>query len=353
MLCIASFIVFLILGVFSTYYRSLAKKAWGCVGRRVTFRPCDTGFASDVKGKLFGKMMFTHPKMAKFLEKWVDVFAFFFVVVSLWSVISVGLTGLNLWVYDTCNPAQPASCSLSGEACAITSTKLSLSAALEQGRIGEYVADPFVTFIETVSRIPERLTDWKAEEYISSTATYYTAYNASKPIAVEVIDPSCTFCKKLFENIKQANFDSEYNLTYVVYPIPDSTTASGYKFPHSYMMASYLEALKTYGSSADDWKVLEKIFTGKDTDGVDFQTKFVSIYSTMEAEDTLQSMIRELGYNDDQILAIQTKASSTEVQELLLEQKRIVEDTLKTLKIPTIVFDGRRYDRVVDVNTLK
>ncbi len=56
MLCIASFIVFLILGVFSGYYRALAKKAWQCVGRRITFRPCDTSFADDVKGKLFGKM---------------------------------------------------------------------------------------------------------------------------------------------------------------------------------------------------------------------------------------------------------------------------------------------------------
>jgi hypothetical protein len=44
MFCIAAFIVFATLAIFSASFRPLAAKAWHCVLRRVTFRPCDISF---------------------------------------------------------------------------------------------------------------------------------------------------------------------------------------------------------------------------------------------------------------------------------------------------------------------
>jgi len=360
MLCIASFFVLTILGIFSASHRSLATKAWYCVARRITFKPCDINFSEEIKGKLFAKLIFTHPRLTKFLSKWIDAIAFVFVILTIWSLISVSLAGLNLWVYDTCNPVNAESCSLSGEACGIAQEELSLGQAIEQKKLGVYVTKPFTTFAETVSRIPDRLKSWEAKNYLAPNATYYFAFDPSKPTAVEAIDPGCKFCKKLFENIKTAQFENRYNLSYLVYPIADKSTASGYKFANSYLISSYIEALKIaprtlWGSEkiSPDWQLLEIIFTEKDTDGIDWQTKFNNILSAQEAETQLQKFLAKMKYAPDQIAQIAKISVSEEVKTALDAQRDIVENKLKTIKIPTIVFDGRRFDRVVDVQHLK
>jgi len=83
MFCIAAFIVFLFLGIFSVRYRKLAKKAWSCVARKITFRPCEIGFKEDAKNILIGKLILTKPKLAKFLDKWIELFAAIFVILSI------------------------------------------------------------------------------------------------------------------------------------------------------------------------------------------------------------------------------------------------------------------------------
>jgi hypothetical protein len=54
-----------------------------------------------------------------------------------------------------------------------------------------------------------------------STVPIITPEDPSKPYALEVIDPGCVFCAELFKNIKEADVESRYNLTYMAYPIPD------------------------------------------------------------------------------------------------------------------------------------
>ena len=44
MFCIVAFVVLGIMGIFSATNRGLAKEAFDCVLRRVTLRPCTTGF---------------------------------------------------------------------------------------------------------------------------------------------------------------------------------------------------------------------------------------------------------------------------------------------------------------------
>ncbi len=156
MLCIAAFIVFLVLGIFSAAYRKLAGRAWYCVLRRVTFRPCDINFKEEVKGKLLGKFVFSHPRVAKFLSKWIDWLAAIFVVLTVWSVIAVLLSGLNLMVYDTCNPRDAESCSLGGEACSIGTTEPGFIEALMQGNPHGWAFGHVVQFGETIARVPDR-----------------------------------------------------------------------------------------------------------------------------------------------------------------------------------------------------
>lgn len=351
MFCIAAFIIFAILGIFSASYRSLAKKAWKCTLRKMTFRPCDINFQEEAKARILGKLIITKPRLVKFLDRWIGTFASIFVILSIWSLIVVLNSGLNLLVYDTCNPNNAESCSLAGDACGIASGKPGFWLSVKEGQMLPWAKDGVLTFGETITMIPNRFKEWDPKEFISDSGSYYKPYDASKPVALEIIDPSCKFCAKLFGNIKDTGFTDRYNLAYLVYPIPDGKQANGYRFPHSRMIASYLEAVKRYpissGGTPADWQILERIFTGKDSDNIDYQIKFNTIYSTREAEDVIISWLKDIGYSEGELDRIQQAANSDEVRSSLADQKDIVENTIKTIKIPTIMFDGRRYDRAI------
>lgn len=351
MFCIAAFIIFAILGIFSASYRSLAKKAWKCVLRKMTFRPCDINFQEEVKARLLGRLIITKPRLAKFLDRWIGIFATVFVILSVWSLLVVLNSGLNLLVYDTCNPNNAESCSLAGEACGVTSGKPGFWVSLKEGQTFAWAKDSMFTLGETITMIPNRFKEWNPNEFIFDSNSYYKPYDSNKLVALEIIDPSCKFCAKLFGNIKNTGFADKYNLTYLVYPIPDAKHDNGYRFPHSKMMASYLEAVKRYPlTSADtpaDWQILEKMFTGKDSDNVDYQIKFNTMYTAKEAEDMIFSWLKGMGYSEEEISKIRQVAYSEDVKQSLVQQKEIVENQIKTIKIPTIMFDGRRYDRAV------
>jgi len=357
MFCIAAFIIFAILGIFSASYRSLAKKAWGCVLRRITFKPCDMNVQEEIKSRLVGKFIFTKPRLARFINRFAGAFAWAFVILSVWSLVIVINSGLNLFVYDTCNPDNPESCSLAGEGCGITSGKPGFILSLKEGQIFAWAKDEVLTFGETVSRIPNRLKTWNPEEFVSDSNTYYKPFDQNKPIALEIIDPSCKFCAKLFSNIKEADFADKYNLTYLVYPIPDNKQADGYRFSHSRLIATYLEAVKKYplkdSEVPADWQILEKIFNGIDDDNVAYQIKFNTVYTADEAENILIKWLAEMGYTEYQLNVIRQATRSDEVKMSLARQRSIVEDQVQTIKIPTIMFDGRRYDRAVESEKLK
>lgn len=337
MLCIAAFIIFSILGIFSASYRKLAKKGWYCVLRKITFRPCDINFSEELKGKLLGKLIFTHPKLANFLSRFANVFAFIFMILTIWSTLYVAQAGLNLYVYDTCNPQNVESCSLGGEACGI-----------DGGNPEEF------SFINTLKRLPDRWQTWRAEEYIAPTATYYQPFDQTKPIALEIIDPSCKFCMKLWDNLKQTRFIDHYNLTYIVYPI--ELWEEKYKFPYSYLIASYLEATKgvplTNGSIPGDWLLLEKVFTSKEG-AKPIQEVFNETEDQAMVQTKLKQYLAEIGYTVEQIEQIVELSQSNAVKESLKAQRKIVNEQIRTRKIPTIMFDGRRYDRVLQLEELQ
>ena len=351
MFCIAAFIIFAILGIFSASYRSLAKKAWKCVLRKMTFRPCDINFQEEAKARLLGRFIVTKPRLAKFLDRWIGVFASVFVILSVWSLLVVLNSGLNLLVYDTCNPNNAESCSLAGEACGVTSGKPGFWLSLKEGQVLMWAKDGVLTLGETITMIPNRFKEWNPNDFISESNIYYKPYDSNKPVALEIIDPSCKFCAKLFGNIKDTGFADKYNLTYLVYPIPDNKQTNGYRFPHSRMVASYLEAVKRYpfpsATTPADWQILERIFSEKHSDTVDYQIKFNTIYTAKEAEDMILSWLADIGYSKEDRDKIRQMANSEEVRSSLANQKEIVEDKIKTIKIPTIMFNGRRYDRAI------
>ncbi len=358
MFCIAAFIVLIILSVFSARYRRLAADAWKCVARRVTFRKCDTNFKEDLKSRLLGKMVLRRPRLAKFLDKWLDVLAFVFVVLTVWSLVVVVRSGLNLFVYDTCNPANAESCSLGAEACSIPTVSPSFWQSLKSGHILGWTMDQAGDFGETISRVPDRIKKWNPADYTDDKSSYYYPYDATKPTALEVIDPGCQFCAKLFNNIKQAGVENRYNLTYIPYPIPDPSIPSGYKFANSKLVASYLQAVKlhplqrTDNKVAADWQILERIFNWQDSDGTLYQMAINNFYSDKQTEDLLRKWLGELGYSQEQIQTIVSEAGSATVQDRLANGRAIVEKQIRTVKIPTLLINGRRFDGVVSADKL-
>jgi hypothetical protein len=348
MFCIAAFIVFLILAIFSATFRPLAAKAWHCVLRRVTLRPCDIDFSEEMKGKIIGKLMIHSPGLARFVNRWIDWFSFAFVALSIWSLVYAGMAGLNLFVYDTCNPLAVESCSLGGEACGVQQQVPGLMESWKNGETLKWAAGPFTRFATTISRIPDRLKTWNAAEFLGPTASFIGSTDPAAPVALEVMDPLCQFCKKLLGNIESAGIDREYRISYLLYPIPDQNSPTGTKFAFSGLIAKYIEAAKSIRPGAD-WELLKKVFSDR-SDGIDWQT-YLRIGATEEdVRRTMREFLTEM--NIDPAL-VEAAIESANINQSLADQKNIVEQKLRTIKIPTLLIGGRRYDRVVSEGKLR
>lgn len=357
MFCIAAFIILSIISIFSASQRRMAKKAWGCVARRVTFRACDTSFKEELKAKLLSHVAVKTPRLLKAADIGLEVAAWLLIILTIWSLFVTVKSGLNLYVYGTCNPSNASSCSLGAEACSIETVKPSFWKSVTTGKPHVWVGDQLHEFGKTVTAIPNRMKHWTAEEYIPANATYLVKKDASKPTALEVIDPGCQFCAQLFKNIEAAKFADKYNLTYIPYPIKNPEEASGYKFKHSLHITQYLEAMRLQpleGSKTPvDWLVLKRIFTEKDDKQTPYQVKINMMLNDRQTVALLQSWMKEFGYSDEQIAAIDTKAHSQEVKDLIAKNAKMVEQDIKTVKIPTIIFDGQRHDGVVEAAKLR
>lgn len=359
MFCIAAFVVLFVCGIFSATYRESARKAWHCVLRRVTFRPCDINFSEEMKGKLIGKVILVHPRLARFLDRWIDWFAWVFVALSVWSLAAVAMAGIDLLVYDTCNPQHSEDCSLSGEACGIASYTPGFFETLRQGHPQVWFANEADTLGNTFRMLPARFRTWQPGDYVSADNTWYRPFDPAKPTALEIVDPGCHACASLFANIRTAGFENRYNLTYIAFPIPDAKSPFHYKFINSYLIATWLEAMKEVKPAhpvsevPPDWQLLQRIYTGTDPQGGQWQQDFDLRYGPDQAVVLLRQFCGGFGYAADQVDKIAERAMSEEVAAKLRAQEAIVTEKIRTVKIPTIFFGGRRYDRVVEPSRLK
>ncbi len=103
MFCFLALAIFSIMGLFSATHRELAKEALGCVFRRITFKPCNVDLKAKIKGKLVGKLLKKSVTGAKLLNKYFEVIAWLFVLISLGSLGWVIYGGYNYYYYGSCN----------------------------------------------------------------------------------------------------------------------------------------------------------------------------------------------------------------------------------------------------------
>jgi len=101
--CLIALIVFGIMGIFSASHRALAKEALDCIFRRVTLRPCNTGFQDKVKGKILSKLIARSTFLARMVNKHYEILSWIFFVLMVGSTMYVLYGGYNFYVYGSCN----------------------------------------------------------------------------------------------------------------------------------------------------------------------------------------------------------------------------------------------------------
>lgn len=103
MFCLIALIILSILGIFSATNRALAREALDCVLRRVTLRPCNTGFDEKMKARILGVLINRSEKAARFISRYFEVIAWFFFVLLMASSIFM-IRGLYLfYTTGSCN----------------------------------------------------------------------------------------------------------------------------------------------------------------------------------------------------------------------------------------------------------
>lgn len=103
MICLLSLIVFSILGIFSAKHRKLAAKAFDCVFRRVTLRPCQSGLDNKVKSDVIVFFSKKNLKLAKFIAKNFEILSWIFTLLTIASIF-FSLQGIYFYiVYGNCN----------------------------------------------------------------------------------------------------------------------------------------------------------------------------------------------------------------------------------------------------------
>lgn len=108
-ICIIALAVFGVLGIFSAYYRKLAKEALSCVKNMLLFKPCTTKFDEKIKSKVTVKLM-RIPSLARFFYKNFKVISWIFTISFFASMIYSAYGIYNLIVYKTCDPQNPSTC---------------------------------------------------------------------------------------------------------------------------------------------------------------------------------------------------------------------------------------------------
>ena len=103
MICVIALIVFGVLAIFSATHRPLAKEAFDCVFRKITFRKCHTDLDRRIKGDIVGRAMKRSPWFARFLHKWFAVISWIFLIIFILSIVQSGISVYNWVAYDNCN----------------------------------------------------------------------------------------------------------------------------------------------------------------------------------------------------------------------------------------------------------
>ena len=352
MVCIAAFIILAIcvlsIPVIRIFNKNLANKIWklfresmGCVGKRVTFRKCDSTFKDQVKNGLLKKVVLKHPGWVKPLSVIIEILSVLIIAITIWSLLVGIKSGVGLYVYGTCDVTTPEACVLdSTEACTIDGRSIDF-----WNHPIDWTANWFVEFGEAIMAIPARSQHWNAQDFMPSGAQFFNAEDPEKPYALDIFDPGCVICKQSFRNQLNSDFFNENNVAMLVYPIRG---VDGPKYANSVIITSYIESTRidplTGSDRPAEWLIVKRLFTENSELMIDYQTTFNDHYSNDRAREVLQKWLADFGYSKSQVKKIADLAESDQIKQIIADNQDIVDNQIRTRKIPTLIFDGRRHE---------
>ena len=343
MVCVAAFIILTIIGVFvavvsifkpkigKAYLKAL-KKAWGCLIKKVRLQKCETGFKEDVKNTLLSRVVIKHPKWTRPLSILIEVLSIIIVVVAIWAILTAVKSLLALWALGSCNVTTPSACTLGAEVCSIDEA--------EPKTPIEAFSRWFTEWGEIFEAIPEKFRSYNVSDYNFNYISANPGASADRPIAIDILDPGCSVCMISYRNQKEAGFFDDYDVHIVPFAIQDSE--NNFKFKNSEIIVKYMLASEQIRSGLAI-KILDRVFTGKNHDGVYYQDMFNNEYSKDEAILKLESWLAEENINASGIAEIRKIVGYPETENKLAENREIVEDQLKAKGIPTMIYDGARH----------
>lgn len=342
MVCIAAFIILAIIGVFVAFisifkpkigkaYLKAMKKAWGCLWKKVRLQKCETGFKDDVKNTLLSRVMLKHPKWVKPLSIVIEVVSVIIVLVAVWALLTAIKSLLALWALGSCNVTKPSACSLGAEVCSIDEP--------EPSNPLEATGRWFTEWGEIFEAIPDKFKTYKAEDYSFNYITV-PGEGTDKPVAVDIFDPGCSVCMMSYRNQKEAGFFDRYDVRMVPFAIQGADDS--YKFANSEIIVHYMFAAEQFQSGLAA-KIIDKVFTGKNSEGISYQSKFNDDYSHEEAANKLESWLELFGLDKDAISEVRAISVYPEITDKMRDNRNIVENDLRVKGIPTMIFDGKRH----------
>lgn len=334
MVCIAAFIILLLLGIFVAFisifkkdfgkrYLKVLKKSFHCFGKHVRLQKCDTNFSDDVKSLMLRKVALKKPKLVKPLSITVEVASWILVIVTVWSIIEAAKAGLSLWVFGTCNVSQPSNCALGADSCGLDEDNLNW----------------FTEWGEIFNNIPDRIKTWNVNDFDLNVA--FTAGNGEA--ALSIIDPGCSVCLQSYKNIKNnPEFLEKHQLKVVLYPIKN--TNGELRFKNSEVITRYSLAVnKVAGTDEYSAKIINRIFTEFDENGTIYQSLFNNELDEDQAKALLDNWLVEWGMSKDNLKQAQKLVSSEEITKELDNNIKIIEEQIKPKGIPTMIYDGEKH----------
>ena len=350
MVCIAAFIILALIGVFVAIisifkpkvgkaYWKMFKKAWGCLWKKVRLQKCETGFKDDVKNTLLSRVIVKHPKWVKPLSIVIEAISVLIVIVAVWAILTAIKSLLALWALGSCNVTKPSACSLGAEVCSIDEN--------EPSNIFEATGRWFTEWGEIFEAIPDKFRTYDADDYNLNYVKVGESVE-DKPVAVDIFDPGCSVCMISYRNQKSGGFFDKYDVRLVPFAIQDADNK--YKFENSEIIVRYMFAAENIkaGAAID---ILDRIFTGKNSEGISYQNKFNDDYTLEQAIAKLEQWLSDYGLSKKDITTVRENANSQEVTDKMNNNRTIVEDQLRIKGIPTMLFDGKRHTGLYKADT--
>jgi len=232
MFCIAAFIVLSFVSIFSASHRALAKEAFDCVFRRVTFRPCNTGFQDKMKAQLIGKLMLRSTSLARLVNKNFEILSWVLVILTVGSLFWTGKGLFNFYMYGSCNGLNKSGF------CALDPTGENNKVSQAGGSCSIGQGDESKVTLKNVdlSTFPRKNVNSK------NTVVFIGCFN-------------CDYTRKTYPIFKEFLSKNQVNLIFAHYPVKGETA---YLLPIGY--CAYKQDQNKY------WEFVDKLFNSSKED---------------------------------------------------------------------------------------